>query len=49
MADIAADGSFLGTIMFESGYVGMPYNGNPIPDCKIDEIRIWIENGYLND
>ncbi|MEI2676184.1 MAG: hypothetical protein V9F05_19285 [Chitinophagaceae bacterium] len=49
VADIAADGSFLGTIMFEFGYVGMPYNGNPIPDCKIDEIRIWIENGYLND
>ncbi len=49
VAAIAENGSFLGTVQFAAGYVAMPYGGNMLPDCKIDQIRIWIENGYPND
>jgi len=49
VASIAANGSFLGSVQFEAGYVAMPYGGNMLPDCKIEQIRIWIENGYPND
>lgn len=49
VADIAGDGSFLGTVTFEAGYVAMPFGGNMLPECKIDIITIWIENGYLNN
>jgi len=48
-AAIAANGSFLGSVQFDGGYVAMPYNGTMLSDCKIAEIRIWIENGYPND
>lgn len=49
VAAIAADGSLLGTVQHEAGWVAMPYGGSWLPDCKIDEIRIWVENGYPND
>jgi mono/diheme cytochrome c family protein len=49
VAAIAADGSLLGSINFDGGYVGMPYSSSMMSDCKIAEIRIWIENGYPND
>lgn len=46
---IAADGSLIGTIYHDPEYVAMPYGGSWLPDCKIDEIRIWVDNGYPND
>lgn len=49
VAAIAEDGSLLGTIQHEAGWVSMPYGGTWLPDCKIDEIRFWVENGYPND
>lgn len=49
VAAIAADGSLLGSVQHEAGWVAMPYGGSWLPDCKIDEIRIWVENGYPND
>lgn len=49
VAAIAADGSLMGTITHTDGYISMPYGGGWLPDCKIDEIRIWVENGYPND
>lgn len=49
VAAIAEDGSLLGTIQHEAGYVAMPYGGSWLPDCKIEEILIWVQNGYPND
>lgn len=49
VSEIAADGSLMGTIQHVAGYVAMPYNADLMPECKIDEIRIWVENGYPND
>lgn len=47
--DVAADGRLYGSVTFATGYVSMPQGGTAIPDCLIDQIRIWIEAGYPND
>lgn len=49
VAAIAADGSLLGSVMHESGFVAMPYAADMLPDCKIDEIRIWVNDNYPNN
>lgn len=49
VAVYAANGSLLGSVQHIDPYTPMPYGGSFLPDCKIDEIRIWIENGYPND
>lgn len=49
VADIASDGRLMGSIQHNAGYVAMPYNAALMPECKIDEIRIWVENGFPND
>ncbi len=49
VSTIAADGSLMGTITHNPDYISMPYGGSWLPDCKIDEIRIWVDNGYPND
>lgn len=49
VAVIAGNGSLLGSIEFQAGYVAMPYGASMLPDCKITQIRNWIENGYPND
>jgi len=46
---IADNGSLLGTISHSSGYNPMPKNGNKLSDCKIDVVRIWIDNGTPNN
>jgi len=49
IAAIAASGSLYGSISGNNNYTAMPYNANSLPDCQIEMIRIWIENGYPND
>ena len=46
---IAADGRLWGAVSHEAGYSAMPPGGNMLQDCQLDEIRIWLENGYPND
>lgn len=45
----AMSGELLGVVNHSSGYVPMPYKQNKLSQCKIDQIRLWIENGALND
>jgi hypothetical protein len=45
----AYNGKLLGTLNRETGYSPMPKGGNKLPDCQIDQIRIWIQNGALNN
>lgn len=48
VAIYAADGRLYGAVNHEAGFVSMP-PGTHLSDCKIDVIRIWIENGFPND
>lgn len=42
------EGSLLGSIEYETGYVSMPPEGR-IDDCSINKIKVWISNGAEND
>ncbi len=49
VADVAADGSLYGAVSHQPGYTAMPLGGSMLPDCDIEQIRIWVENGFPND
>ena len=44
----ALDGSLYGSITHNAAYVAMPIGGQ-LPQCEIDVIQLWIENGSQND
>lgn len=46
---IASSGLLNGTINALPGYIAMPYNGAQLPQCQLDMIRIWIEDGAPNN
>ena len=46
---LANTGSLLGVINHEGNYSPMPKNGQKLSDCKIAEIKIWIEDGTPNN
>lgn len=41
----ATDGRLPGTVRHEPGYPAMPKNSSQLPDCKIRQLEIWIEDG----
>lgn len=45
------NGKLWGSVSHAPGYVGMPYPAGSalMAPCKLDQIRIWIENGAPND
>jgi len=43
------NGSLIGAITHDLNYIPMPQNGPKLSDCKIDEIKIWIEDGTPNN
>ena len=45
------DGSLMGSIRHEVGYVPMPYpaGSNKLSDCQIRTLQIWIDKGAPND
>lgn len=43
------DGSLFGTTNHEAGWLVMPTNGVKIPACEIEQLRLWIEKGALNN
>jgi hypothetical protein len=45
----ALNGRLSGAVNHEAGYSAMPKGGSKLPPCEIDELRIWIENGALNN
>lgn len=49
VASAAANGSLYGSVAQLPGFLAMPYGGSLLPSCQIDEIRIWVENGYPNN
>lgn len=46
---VANSGKLYGAVSHSPGYVAMPKNAPKLSDCKIDQIRIWIENGKPNN
>lgn len=45
----AENGNLMGAIRHESGFSPMPQGENQLPQCQIDEIQKWIDNGTPND
>lgn len=43
------DGSLVGSIRHEAGWVAMPEDAPKIPDCDIMKIEEWIISGKLNN
>lgn len=41
----ALNGKLYGAIAGLEGFVPMPLNGNPLPNCQIEQIEQWIEDG----
>lgn len=45
----ASTGRLYGAISHADGYENMPYNQAQLSECKLDQIRIWIEDGMPNN
>lgn len=45
----ADNGSLYGSVSHAAGYEPMPFGGSWLPDCQIEQIRIWVEAGFPND
>jgi hypothetical protein len=43
------DGSLMGSINHDPGYVAMPLGQSKIPLCNIDQIQAWIDAGALDN
>lgn len=46
---VALNGRLYGSISHASGYTPMPFNGNQLNDCFIDQIKSWIDAGAVNN
>lgn len=46
---VALNGRILGAISHNPGYTPMPYQSAKLSDCKITQIRKWIQSGALNN
>lgn len=42
---VALDGSLLGTVAAEPGYVRMPFESIALSACYVEKIRVWVEAG----
>lgn len=46
---VAENGRLFGAISWQDGFVNMPFGGDQLPQCTIDQIEAWIEDGALNN
>lgn len=46
---IADDGRLWGSVNHESGYSPMPKDRPKLNDCDLKKIKVWLDNGSLND
>lgn len=49
VSDAAADGSLFGSVSHDPNWSAMPKNSAMLPQCKIDQIRIWVNAGAPNN
>jgi type 1 fimbria pilin len=45
----AKNGKLMGTVSHSQGYIPMPEGGAKIPECEINQLQKWIDNGTLNN
>ncbi len=45
----ADDGSFYGAVSHSVGYSPMPQGGAMLPDCDLEKINAWIQDGAPNN
>lgn len=45
----ATNGKLFGSVNHDNGFEPMPKNAPKLSDCKIDQIKIWIEDGTPNN
>ena len=45
----ADNGRLWGAVNHDEGYVPMPQNGPKLNECNLAKIRIWIDEGALNN
>lgn len=46
---VIADGRLVKSIEHAAGVTAMPYGGGKLPDCKIAQIKAWINLGAPNN
>jgi hypothetical protein len=46
---VALNGKLFGSVNHSYGYYAMPKNSSKLPQCMIDEIRIWVNSGAPNN
>ncbi len=46
---VADAGRLVGAISWEDDYENMPRNGDQLPNCELDQIKAWVEEGALNN
>lgn len=49
VAALANAGALYGAVDRQPNYAAMPPSGSKIPQCELDLIRIWIQNGTPNN
>ena len=42
-------GALLGALNHQSGFSPMPQNQAQLPECQIEKISVWIQDGALNN
>ena len=45
----ANSGALFGSIDHEASYVEMPYLAPKLSNCDVNQVRLWVDNGALND
>jgi hypothetical protein len=45
----AQNGTLIGVITHAEGFPPMPQDGAKLPDCSINKIRSWVNNGAQNN
>ncbi|MBN2172621.1 MAG: hypothetical protein JW731_00725 [Bacteroidales bacterium] len=43
------NGRFWGAVNHESGFTPMPQNLPKLPQCELDKIKTWLDNGAMNN
>ncbi|HCK21209.1 MAG TPA: hypothetical protein DHW15_03325 [Bacteroidetes bacterium] len=45
----ANNGSLMSSLFATDGYSLMPYGSSPLPDCRIEQIQLWVDAGAPNN
>lgn len=45
----AENGNLMGAVRHDPGFSPMPQGGSKLPQCQIESIQKWIDNGTPND